>query len=800
MKNRILSIALALSLLAVVFAALPTSAQVSYTGSVRTTDSTGNLKDTYVQGLPVYVIVEVKYQGVWTDVPITVRLETSAGNPVGGGGASFNTDSNDPAVGWYNSTAAAGRLTLSTAGAAIANDLTSLYVVVYHDGGLNEEISRTTIIVKKEAFTLDPSNAMSPYYPGQTVTAKLVTTHTTDMFYVHTVNETDVTMPNMNWTALIAPDGWWEHSFTFASDFPDGTYRMRVRDSTTNALLYQQTFDVQKYVFDVSTNRYFYLPGETAVIQYMTMNVATFTEETGVTITYSAMWYNSSGNATWLNATLAGASGTQQFLIPTDIAMWQNVDINYWANETGRSASASITLYFAMIDGQVVVAHASYIPGDTVVVTVSANLGMDVLPGAAVDISVLVNGTAIAAYGSTNLTTDLQGEVTHTFKLVDAAAKGTYVVSAKISKVGFSTTVIGMFSVTVGGSISVLLDKSYYYGGDTVTATITPIWDGKVVSVDNLGYGFSLDTGLLVWGNTSQTTVTAVLPVDYYGDVGVGVSAYYNGHMISGFDSATVHLADIALTVQNDRYRPGEMVVFDWKITTGVATGNLQYEIVDSNGVKVKSEAPIYSTIGTFSQAVPFVNPPSSYAAHMWMTTATGGFAEASLTVNMMANHELKIWVDKSNYADGMYKPGQTVKVHYSIGAYTVAPLETYKLYVWSDYNSVGTYYILTDTTGSVEFAIPSDAPSAPLGIHAQLYDPATPGPALSSDNTAITVSNQLTGWDRSVAGMSAINFTILVLLIIMILLLIVMPFLKGRMGAPKTPEPAKVEPPPPMP
>jgi uncharacterized SAM-binding protein YcdF (DUF218 family) len=48
---------------------------------------------------------------------------------------------------------------------------------------------------------------------------------------------------------------------------------------------------------------------------------------------------------------------------------------------------------------------------------------------------------------------------------------------------------------------------------------------------------------------------------------------------------------------------------------------------------------------------------------------------------------------------------------------------------------------------------------------------------------------------------MSAINFTILVLLIIMILLLIVMPFLRGRMGAPKTPpEPAKVEPPPPTP
>jgi len=70
----------------------------------------------------------------------------------------------------------------------------------------------------------------------------------------------------------------------------------------------------------------------------------------------------------------------------------------------------------------------------------------------------------------------------------------------------------------------------------------------------------------------------------------------------------------------------------------------------------------------------------------------------------------------------------------------------------------------------------------------------------LSVDQTALTVGGQLTGWDKSIAGMSAIDFSILLLLIIMILLLIVMPFLKGRMGAPKPAEAPKVEPPPPSP
>lgn len=792
MKNRILSIALALSLLAVVFAALPTGAQVDYTGSVRTTDDTGNLKDTYIQGQRVYVIVEVKTQGVWADEPIRVRLVTTTGGWV----SQFTTDSNDPAVGWYNSTTAVGHLTLST-GAGITNDLTSYYVVVYRDGTM-EEIARTTIVVKKTGLSLDPDNGI--YYPGQAVVAKFVTTETAIMFYVHTVNETGVTMPNMNWTGQTAITGWWERAFTFASDLPDGAYTMRVRYATTHAIMDDLDFDVQKYVFEVWADRDYYLPGMTANIQYMTMEVATFTQATGVSITYSAMWYNSSGNATWLNSTLTGSSGVQQFVIPTDIAMWQDVNIVYWANESTRSASDSVTLDFAMLSGGVSIAPAgTLMPGETVATTVTAYLGGgDPLPGAAVDISILANGTAIPAYGSVNLTSDLLGEVTHTFTLVDAAADGTYIVSAKITMVGFSTTVIGLFQVRSTGEILVKLDKERYYGGDEIVATLTPLWNGKVVEVSNFGYAFFIDTGVLVWANTSDTTVSATIPTDYYGDIGIGVSAYYNGIEIDGGDGSEVRFADITLTAQMNDYRPGDNLVFDWNIVTGASAGTLMYEISDSNGMLVISDSPAFATTGSFSQLVPTVNAPEHYYVHMWMTTATGGYADASLTVDMLNSHELQIWVEKSGYADGTYKPGQTVKLHYSIGAYVMEPLRSYILHVTTDYNPVGMDFILTDPVGTVEFALPSDAPAAEMRISASLIDPVN-GP-VSSDTTAITVGGQLTGWDKSVAGMSAIDFSILLLLIIMILLLIVMPFLKGRMGAPKPAEAPKVEPPPPSP
>ncbi|MBU0624416.1 MAG: hypothetical protein KJ672_06180, partial [Candidatus Thermoplasmatota archaeon] len=771
MKNRILSIALALSLLAVVFAALPTSAQVTYTGSIKTTDDTGNLKDTYIQGQQVYVIVEVKNQGVWSDEPIRVRLVPTTGRWV----SQFVTHSDDPADGWYNSTTAAGHLTLST-GAGITNDLTSYYVVLYRDGTM-QEIARTTIVVKKTGLSLDPDNGI--YYPGQAVVAKLVTTSTTVLFYVHTVNDTGVTMPNMNWTGQSATTGWWERAFTIASDLPDGTYTMRVRDSTTHAIMRSINFDVQKYVFYVEADRSYYLPGMTANIQYMTMDVATYTQATGVAITYCAMWYNSSGNATWLNSTLDGVSGVQQFVIPTDIAMWQDVDIIYWANESTRSASDSVTLRFAMLSANVAIAPAgTHMPGETVAATVTVYLGGgDPLPGATVDMSILANGTAIPAYGSASLTTDLQGQVTHTFTLVDAAADGAYIVSAKTTMVGFSATAIGLFQVQSTGEILVNLDKDRYYGGDEIVATLTPLWNGKVVDVSSFAYGFMIDTGVLVWGNTSETTVSATIPADYYGDIDIGVTAYYNGIMISGSDSSVVRFADITLTSQKSGYRPGDTLVFDWNILTGASTGILMYEISDSNGLLVMSDSPAFATTGSFSQLVPTVNAPGQYYVHMWMTTAAGGYADADLTVNMLNAHELQIWVEKSGYADGTYKPGQTVKLHYSIGTYATEPLKSYRLYVSTSYNPVGMQFIVTDSTGTVEFALPSDAPAAQIGIYATLIDPVTSG-WVSDDSTAITVSGQLTGWDKSVAGMSAIDFSILLLLIIMILLLIVMPFL----------------------
>jgi hypothetical protein len=786
MNNRILSIALALGMLAMAFAAVPTHAAIDYTGSVKTTDNTGAAKSTFVQGENVYVNVMAKALGVLADVPIVIRLVNSAGTILDHRHVSTNT----PDLGYYNSTTVG----LST-GAGFVGDSTAYDLVVVYDGPGNQEIARATVIVMNEGLVLDPDPGMLPYYPGQTVTATVVTTHTSDFFFVETLNETNVIV--MNWTDQGAPTGFWSKTFQIPTDMKDGSYWMYIKDKASPyATWYSVNFDVQKYVFSANADRHWYLPGETARIQYVTIDIASFLMETGVSVTYSAHWLNSSGNDTWNNATLPGASGVQEFVIPTDISLYEDVEITYWANESTRSAEDMVTLHFGILTGSVDVDQTDYVPGDTVVVTVNARVGGDDLPGANVEVTVLINGTSVTSYGIGNLTTDQDGNVVHTFKLADSAATGSYIVKATISKVGVSTARQTVFQVDSDGYIDVRLDKEYYTSGDTVTATFKPIWNNQEITLPMIGYQIQTGLGLLLFSNTTETIVTADLPEGYYGWVSVNAFAWYNDVPIEGSDTADVNLASLVLTVSNRQYRPGDTVTFNWQIVTSVSAGTLIYEIADENDVKLASDTPDYATSGSFEFVVPETGAPAQLNAKMWMTTAEGGYAEAAVQSVLLADHELKIWVEKSKYADGAFKPGDTVVVHYSIGAYTHEQLPSYRLELEMGYNPIRVSVLLSEATGKVMMQIPSDAPSANVHIDAWIYDGTSTMPILlSSDSTAVTVNARESGWDRSVAGMSASDFTILVLIVVMILLLIVMPFLKGRMDAPKAPKPEPVPP-----
>lgn len=794
MKSRILTIALALSLLATVFVAFPTKAAYEYTGSVATTSDTGAPKYVYIQGEQVYVNVEVRYRGELSPEDIRVRLQ-----PAGSGWTSqFTAVANDPVDGWYNSSEAASGLTLSTTGFWIYEER-ACYVIAYERWSMTE-LGRTTITVLEAGIEVDPDPITIEgygtvgYYPGQTLDISVTTTWTTDMFYVQIVNETGTTV--QNWTAQIAPNGYWHATWTIPTTLPNGDYTIYVRDASTHATWpHSYDFEVRAYVFEAIPDREAYLPGETAEISLISLDVATLAPATGLTVTYCAHWYNASDGDQWLNGTLPSASGTHEFAIPaTDIATWWGIEITYWANQsTIRSEESDVWLDFQKIAAYVNTNWGGYAPGDFVAVTVGATIGGDPLPGATVDVKVTKNGTEIAAYGTTGLTTDVNGEISYGFTLVAEAAIGVYTIEATVTKVGFSTVAATNFEVYEWGYLSIRFDKDYYISGETIGITFEAFWQGQEVSAGTIMVYVETDFDLLTVGNTSTMSFSVQLPADYVGNIRVAATAYYNDKVLSTSAVTWVVEGGLLVTVDKDTYMPGDTLTFTWNVFGPVTAGTLSYQLW-AGSVMVETASPAFTKTGTITVDVPETDPAWGYGVWMYLMTSSGVFSESSAEAYMVGDGTLRAWAEKSNYADGSFKPGQTVKIRYEIFNFWTDPLPVYQLVISCDYDPAAMSVFVSEEEGVVEYVLPSDAPSGMVDIDVELWDPVEDS-KLSDATISVVVSNQLSAWDRNLGGMAAVDLLIVLLLVVMIIVLIVMPFIKGRQ--PKATAPAE-EPPPP--
>ena len=818
MRNRIVSIVLALSLLATVFVAFSTTAAIDYEGSVKTTDMADAPKDVYVEGQEIYVACEVFYQGYHAAVDIEVRLEYLDGDLED----NFHATADFPDDGWYNGTDPGGQ-TLWTGGVNFAHDdpwgqpqdRVVMYVVLEEDWS-GFEIARTTVTILMEGLTLEPPTGMGGYTPGQALTVKLITHYTGDILYVHTTNASvwdgGSDVAGMNWTTVIAPQGYWEKSFTLSPDMPDGTYTMKVRDTTTHALRHYIEFNVQKYFFNVMADRYLYLPTQVAKMEIIVVDIATFAPVPGVVVNYWAQWNNFSANGstvfhTWQNGTVPTSMGTWEFPIPADVVLYDDIEIMLWANEsTTRSLQTWVDLSIGQLRGSVDAADDSYYPGETVVVETYAFLyGWsdwfwdwidDPLSGCTVDVTVLYNGTAVADYGKAGMTTADDGTVTYTFPLAADAGKGVYTVKAVVSTMGHSVTVMDSFIVDWSYWIDTNFDKDYYYIGDTATVTFEAMWNGAPVETASINYAVETNDEVLVTGSTSEGMLEVDLPDGYFGGVWIWTSTIYNGYSLSGMDWAEVRMADLSLSAERDEYWPGETLVFNWNIVTNLEDANLEWELVDWDGVKVDGDSPDFDTSGSFEFEVPDEDPPGWYTATIWMTTDDGGFEEASVDVDLVGDDELRVWPGKSKYVTGEFRPGDDVSLKYSISAIWHDAYPSYELYIWTDFDPAGTSMFVDSNEGSVSFYLPEDTPAGQMAVYVEVYDAAT-GAWLDDAETTIVVNQQLSGWDRSVAGMAASDFTILILIVIMILLLIIVPLLKSKGVMSKS---EKTEAPPPTP
>jgi hypothetical protein len=410
--------------------------------------------------------------------------------------------------------------------------------------------------------------------------------------------------------------------------------------------------------------------------------------------------------------------------------------------------------------------------------------------------------------------TDANGQATYFFKLASTAQMGNwnYIVKANITKVGYTAVRENQFQVSSTSDLLVAFDRDYYYGGQEAVISFAAILNGQTVPTGEISYTVMLASQLIANATTTDTTASVSIPQDKFGALQVDAKTLINGVVRS--DSATVQVvfALLGLTPKSDSYRPGETITFQWSILTGLTEANLAYEIVDSNNLRVANGTLTFAKTGSFEYRVPEASPllPDSYDATMWMTTPTGGFASDTATVDIVSGTgmELTISIGKSPYTSGEFRPGGKVTVHYDLASFLTEPRSSLRLHVLVSYDPMAFDVIVSSSSGKFTYTIPDDAPMAEHTVTVWAYDAVT-GDFLSGDQTAFQVNNQVSGWDRSVGGVSVIDLILLILVIVVIIMLIVVPMMKDRMARPKPPEskpmvmaeePGKTPPPPPSP
>lgn len=798
MKGRILSIAIALSLIAMVFAAVPmsTEAAVYYEGTVQTTDNEGELKDSYIQGERVYVSVETFYMGVNGSQEIRLELIAESGPPRDW----FEAETADPEGTYESWTATPSAQSLSTSGSFSGDSIVYDVVLYVNVGGMWtiwEEVARTPITVTASGLTLAPE-PMFTYYPGQEIQISIVTTHAED-FYIQVVNDTAedfYNLTNQDPTDGIT-DGFWSGSWTIPLDIPDDWYWMNVRQESDHTLWYSVSFTIQKYALMVDADRQYVLPGETVDITYDVVDIATMSHSSSVTLEWNAV-YNTSDddNGTWQSGELPQSSGVFTYEVPLDIALWSDIDMTFWANESDdRTADATLWMTIGVLGGDLNVNSGPYQPGEAVLVTASASVDWESLDGADVDVTVEKNGTVIAAYGVSGLVTDIAGVAEYEFTLSSGATEGTYIVKATISKLGYEIERWDQFEVAFTGSLTVQFDKEYYLSGQTATFTFEAIWNNQALDGVSVYYIIYDDGGMVSSGNSTDGTGSYDIPDEYVGGLDVDANAILNGNYMWSWDDTTVIMADVMLAAENEIYRPGDTLTFVYHIATLIANASLTYTIVNDDGVYVATGSVPFAEAGSFEYQIPESDTSTSYTATLTMVDGVGHVESASASSWLYASHEIQIWIKSgSGYVSRAFEPGATVEFGYSITTVGVEHLDVYRIVFeasgdWSDRN-----IFVTEATGTFEYVVPDTQSDGSYWMYAYLYDPVMGGGSLSSDSTSFSVQTDQSVWDKSVAGLSIFNVLVLVLLVLLFVVLIVMPFVKARQAMDEGPKPRSME------
>ncbi len=331
-------------------------------------------------------------------------------------------------------------------------------------------------------------------------------------------------------------------------------------------------------------------------------------------------------------------------------------------------------------------------------------------------------------------------------------------------------------------TVTLVLDKASYLSGDNATATAIVY---RTPAPTNYTYAWRVENffgGLLASLSNGTSTSTYPIPLTFEGIIRFRVTVTdTQGGTAAAARTANVAFGYVALTLDRSEYNPGDRITASFSLVSHAITNpTWDYVVTDAQGTSVLVGN---TSAGFFVFGVP--NPSSRAYTFTVTASASGGSANAVLTIAQAGGFVLSLTTDQASY-----NPGDTVHVHLTVTARGTSTLPSQFRFTVSLLGTAGATAISTSPQADLSLVVPAGTGPGNLLLFAfeantgaSLYQTIQVGPSSG------------TFWSGAIGGVpiyAALLGALFVLLLIAVLALWVRTgggFLKPR-GPPGPPAP----------
>jgi len=800
MNKKIMSLALAISMLATAFAAISVASAATpvLAGSIVATNNIGTPIGIFFTGQDVYFILTYSVGGLPTNAEFRIELVDGGGNVVD---TKTGVDTDNPADGQHNSSAVGGAGHFPTN--AYSTDVMSLRAVL---DGAYLTLATTTFKLMQNRVVIDPERAGDVYAPGETIRIMI------DAYHPDGPNEdVNVTISpvNVSWNVVALANYHWEVLWTIPDNVTLGHQTIYVNRSDANTTVVQQfnnAFDIEYFVFEVFWDRMtsgdmVYLPGENAVISFVAVSLPDYVS-INITLDFNLTYTDGAGNTAWLNK-----SATQSpfnITIPTWLDTEGTFDVDYTAHAAyNRNSTASQSVQIGVVRLNSITLDKIgniYHPGDSAVVSVEV-LAQDTLspansplPGATVAITmddgdgnlIPVNATMMTnSVGLAQVTLSLPANLTvdHNYRVI-----------GKASKLGFWDTKSVTLHYTGALSVEVLVNKDQYISGESIAVQVIVLKNGIAIQPDGIMYMLQANGAApnLVMTTLLNFSIVAPEVVDNAANVWVGVQIGTD-RINAQSDNFAISMIEMTLSASKLEYYAGETVEFEVLVVGDAVGFTFRYTIVDNDLILVSSGALTLDTKGqaTFKLDVPAGKNAESYTATVYGDDGNGVVLIRPLTVGRATDYLVVVSIKTApSSVSGAYSPGQTIVVGFEIikQSTDLPDMAIVTALLYDDTQGLaGELMTFTVMNGELSITLPKDAVSGEHMLSVQI-DGVDHWQSITVDATGNSI------WNSNVGGMMSLADLILAILMIVVILMLLFQMMKrggGAAVAPAEPKPA---------